>query len=552
MILCHKISLPSYLKIINLLFICFLALLMIPSCAKKKAAVSTKDELILYLDTLEQKYEDACVHTGLANWNMYSREGKSDLDDAKKLFAKIFLDTLNQKTNEEWRGKAASLADKTLERRLEMWHRCFTGGRIYADSDIAKLENKLQRKIANYKLYLDGNRITQAEIGNEIRKEQDQKKRKRLWSTMGQISEAVKEDLVSLVKLRNEKAQSLGYYNYYSLSLYLQMIKEDWLLETMNKLDESTKEKFQDFIDASKKKLKVKKFDAWDFNAALYRWTSIADSYFPKDSVFKFLHRFHRNIGFNVDSLPIKEVVKDIPFGGLNVGIKIPTDSRFLLNPIDGKTFFNVAFHEYGHALQITRTKVDYPILKGYEWIPGASCAAYSEGVAELQAEFVNDAEWLLSFTSASQDEIDKYIATRTFSDLYSLRNRMKDFFFEYEMYKNPDQNLDSLERTVYKKYLLVDIEENVPTRFASSMLYVMYPCYYQNYILAEMIATQTFEVIVSKFGDERLTNANVSKWIIEHLYLNGEIEEWQDRIINATGKSLETGAYLRKLKIMN
>lgn len=551
MIPLQNFSIPAHRNIIYLL-ICLSTLLTVSSCTKKKEAVNTKDELVLYLDTLEQKYEDACIKTGLANWDMYSREGKSNLDSAKYLFTKIFLDTVYQKIIEEWRGKSTSLADKLLERRLEMWHRCFAGGRIYAEPRIAELENKLQKKIANYKLYLDGNRITKNEIGNEIRKEQNQKKRKRLWSVSGQISEAVKEDLVSLVKLRNVEARSLGYYNFFSLALHLQMIKEDWLLETMHKLEEGTQNKFQEFIKSSEKKLKVKVFNAWDFNAALYKWTSISDSYFPKDSIFHVLHRFHRNIGFNVDSLRIKEVIKDIPFGGLNIGIKIPSDSRFLLNPAEGKNFYNVAFHEYGHALQVTHTKAIYPILKGYEWIPGASCAAYSEGVAELQAEFVNDAEWLKSYTAASQDEIDKYIATRTFSDLYSLRNLLKDFFFEYEMYKNPDQDLDSLERAVYKKYLLVNLEETVPTRFASSIYYVMYPCYYQNYVLADMIATQVFEVIVSKFGNERLSNQEVSKWIIDHLYSDGELEEWQDRIKNATGKSLETGAYLRKLKIMN
>jgi peptidyl-dipeptidase A len=547
---CYRSFFNNLLTVI--LVFCFVAMSVILSCSNKKERVGTKDELVKYLDTLEQKYEYACVQTGIANWNMYSREGKSELDTAKNLFSKIFIDTLNKKIIEEWRGKSASLADKMLERRLEMWYRCFLGGSVYADEQIAELENKLQRKITNYKLYYDGNRITQAEIRNEIRKEPDQKKRKKLWLTVGQLSEAVKEDLVALVKLRNEKAKSLGFYNYYSLSLFLQTIKEDWLLETLTRLDESTREKFQESIESAKKKLKIKTFNAWDYNIALEKWSSIPDNYFPKDSVFNVLHRFHRGIGFNVDSLPIREKIQDIPFGGLNIGVKIPGDSRFLLNPIKGKAFYNVTFHEYGHALQITHTKVDFPVLKGYEWIPGASCAAYSEGVAAIQAEFVNDAEWLSAYTPASQDEIDKYIATRTFSDIYSLRNRLKDFYFEYEMYKNPDQDLDSLERALFQKYLLVELDENVPSRYASSMLYVSYPCYYQNYILSDMIAAQVFEVVVSKFGEERLTNPDVSKWITSHLYTNGEVEEWQDRIINATGKSLETGAYLRKLKIMN
>ena len=34
------------------------------------------------------------------------------------------------------------------------------------------------------------------------------------------------------------------------------------------------------------------------------------------------------------------------------------------------------------------------------------------------------------------------------------------------------------------------------------------------------------------------------------HLYETGESTEWTERIRNATGKSLETGPYLRKLGI--
>ena len=37
---------------------------------------------------------------------------------------------------------------------------------------------------------------------------------------------------------------------------------------------------------------------------------------------------------------------------------------------------------------------------------------------------------------------------------------------------------------------------------------------------------------------------------MIDHLYASGETLEWTERIRNATGKNLETGAYLRKLGI--
>lgn len=528
------------------LFIIFIAL-TISSCSKRETAITTKDQLYVYLDTLEIKYEDACIATGVANWNLYSRYGKSNLNAAKKKFATIFLDTLNRKIIEEWRAKSGSLADEMLTRRLELWSRTFIGGNVYADSQISVLENNLQELITNFNFRFESKNITLADLSNRLKTENIEKQRRKLWLTTSQLSGKAADDLVKLVKLRNVKALSLGFYNYYSLSLYLQSIREGWLLTILDELEMKTRDKFKEFIESSKKKLKIKKFHAWDFDAALYRWATISDNNFPKDSIFNILHRFHRNIGFKVDSLPIKEIIKDIPFGGLNIGIQIPADSRLIINPINGKR----SFHEYGHALQVVHTKVNYPILKGYEWIPGTSSGAYSEGVAELQAEFVDDYEWLKAFTNASQDEIERYIASKTFSDLYYLRRALKDFFFEYEMYKNPERDLAELEREMYLKYLLVELDENTAHRFASSIWYTMYPCYFQNYVLSHMISTQVFEVLVSKFGADRISNPDVSQWIISHLYEKGETEEWPDRIRNATGKSLETGAYLRKLKIM-
>lgn len=543
-------------------FCLIILLILLSSCEQKRETVSTKNELLIFLDTLEHNYEEACIQTGMANWNLYSGEAAHNLDAAKAKFAKIFLDSSDKKIIEVWREKSSALADDTLARRLELWWRCFLGGSIYSDSAISANENYLQKKITNFKFSYLGNRITLAEISNRLRTEENQKQRKNYWLITSQLSDNAKDELVELVKLRNEKAKKLGFYNYYSLSLFLQQIKEDWLIKTFSNLEEKTRAPFQEFIESSKKKFKpeiyqrsvtkTRKFHPWDFDAALYRWASISDTHFPKDSIFHILHRFHKNIGFKVDSLPIKETIKDIPFGGLNIGINIPLDSRYLLNPITGKRFYNVAFHEYGHALQIVHTNVRYPILKGYEWIPGASCGAYAEGVAELQAEFVNDPEWLRTYTSASQDDAEKYVATRTFSDLYYLRRTLKDFFFEYEMYKNPDQDLAALEREMYKKYLLVEIDSTMPHRFASSIWYTMYPCYYQNYILSKMISAQVYEVIVNKFGSSRISNPEIANWIVKHLYAHGEVQEWYERIRNTTGKSLETGAYLRTLKIMD
>jgi peptidyl-dipeptidase A len=525
-------------------------LILLSSCTQKKPEITSKDELIVFLDSLEQRYETACTQMGLANWNSYSRQGNHDLDVAKAGFAKIFLDSSARKTIDEWRRKSSSLADKLLARRLELWHRCFMGGMIYADPEIASLENSLQQQITNYKFYYNGTTISRAKMYTLLREEKKQNKRRQIWSMPQKLSAEVSDDLIRLVKLRNEKANEMGFPNYYSLSLYLNAIDEEWLIKTLSSLEEQTRTDFEKIITTVKKKFRIKEFGPWDFDYVMRETATLPDKYFPSDSVFSVLHRFQKGIGFGIDSLPIKEVIMDIPYGGLSLAITIPTDSRFLVIPIKGKNFYSTAFHEYGHSLKAVCTDVGYPILKGYEWIPGAQCAAFDEGIANMNAEFVDDSLWLSFFTKAKPKEIRRYIDNFNIPALYRARRLLKDFFLEYEMYKNPEQDMAVLERKIIQKYLLVKLDSNERHQYAASIWYTSYPCYYQNYIMAGMIGTQLQEALTSKFGEEKITNPKVARWIIDHLYSTGETDEWTKRIRDATGKSLDTGPYLRKMGI--
>ena len=220
------------------------------------------------------------------------------------------------------------------------------------------------------------------------------------------------------------------------------------------------------------------------------------------------------------------------------------------MNPTRGKDFYGVAFHEYGHSLKAVHVRARYPILKGYEWIPGAQCAAYEEGVADLHREFTDEPLWLSEYSGATALEVNEYVASRNLPALYRIRRLMKDFFFEYEMYKNPDRDLAALERSMTEKYLLTPLDSTEAHHYAASIWYTAYPCYYQNYILAAMISTQLQEALTNRYGSGKLSDTLVARWMVEHLYADGETREWTERIRHATGKSLETGPLLRKLSI--
>jgi len=527
------------------------------SCTKnlpespKRVVINSKDELVVFLDSLERRYEQAALAIGTANWNSYSKEAPYNLDSARKNLGLIFLDTAARAIIDDWRGKSSSLADKLLARRLELWHRVFLGGAIYADPEIAALENRLQETMTDFQFRFNGASISRAKIQQRMRDEPGENTRHKLWSVPSQLTAADSADLVRLVTLRNARARACGFPDYYSLVLYLNSIDEEWLLKTTGLLEEETREAYQQFLLTSSRKLHVKQMGPWDVDYALRETASLPDKYFPGDSLFSILHRFERGIGFAVDSLPIREYVKDIPYGGLNLAIDIPGDSRFLVNPLKGHRIYSVAFHEYGHALKAVHTRVDYPILKGYEWIPGAQCAAYEEGVADMNAAFTDDSVWLESFAHLKPRIIQKYLASRGIADIYRLRNTMREFYLEYEIYKNPSQDIPLLERNLTKKYLLMNLDSTEAPQYASSIWFVAYPCYYHNYLMASMIAAQLQEALTDKFGEDKAKNPAVARWIISHLYLNGELQEWTDRIREATGKGLEPGPLLRQLGIV-
>ncbi|MDI6766117.1 MAG: hypothetical protein QME52_04765 [Bacteroidota bacterium] len=537
-------------NIISFVLYLFVVIAMISCAQQERPRVTSKNELYLFLDTLEKRYETACTNFQIARWEMLMGRESYNLDSAQSELATIFLDTATQHIIEEWRARSNSLADKLLARRLELWHRAFIGGSINFDPEIVSLQNSIQQRFERYKFTLGGNKFYGSELINKLQREKKQNKRQVLWSTHSQIPDDIKRDFIRLIKLRNERAHLFGFPNYYSLILNIQSIDEGGLFKTLNSLEELTRNDFDKLVLTIKKKLRIKDFGPWDIEFVQKEVKVLPDKYFPADSIFHILHRFENRIGFHTDSLPINEAVINNTHSDNCICITIPNDIRILLSPQKGIYFYSIAFYQYGRALHAAHTTVDYPILKGYDRVAGTFNPSFEEGVALMHSEFVNDSLWLGAFTKAKEKEIHNYLSRRGSPALLRLRRTLKDFAVEYEIYKNPNENLDSLDYAMFTKYLSGTIKENGDYFFSFSSSYITSPCSFYKSILREMIAAQLNEALTSKFGYEKISNPKIAAWMIEYLYTPGETIEWWERLRNATGKLLEPGAYLRKLGI--
>jgi peptidyl-dipeptidase A len=123
---------------------------------------------------------------------------------------------------------------------------------------------------------------------------------------------------------------------------------------------------------------------------------------------------------------------------------------------------------------------------------------------------------------------------------------------FEKTMYENPDTDLNALWWQLVEKYQLVKKPEgrNEPD-WASKIHIATVPCYYHNYLMGEMLASQLNHYIayniyrtydVNKISYAK--NEVVGRYLIDNLFKPGSEFYWNDMIEKATGEKLTPKYY--------
>ena len=496
------------IKIIQSILI-FIAITIVASCS------NSVNDMVQFLDGKESIYENISVQMGTAYWNLYSDEAIAELEAPKHRYAELFTnDTLNNLVD-EWYSKRNTVKDPVLKRRIEIWHNILTAAKVNYSEENLKIQNELEFWLA----------------------EDD--------SAEGKPShEELKTMVIKLMHLRNEKAKALGYDNYGELILDVAEIGSDWLAKFAETLNQRTLEPYKKLLDdikTSENKTEINYIDAVSLVRQYY-----ANQIIPElegDSIRIVMKSIVESIGIDYDNLPVQFVENEMPpgVGGQGIAVQIPNDFRIALLPgLDLQTWM----HELGHGLQAMNTTIKSPILKGYEWSFGSGCGGYAEGMAETCAKIALNTEWARRLTKMSESEIqERNDKTNLYRPAY-LRWGLNHFMFEVELYKDLDQDPEKLKRQLTKKYLLLD---NPPDRVRSvvDMIYVSYPFYIHNYIIAEVISWQIHNTFKEKFGEEYTSNSDVGEFLKEYLYNNGELYHWQTRIKNATGKEFDLDGYL-------
>lgn len=509
-----------------------------------------QQDLVSYLNNLGKQYEEICVEMGIANWNLYSKEGDADQDTPKRKYAELLLDPAHLEMVDTWLEKIDKDADPRLHRRLQVWKDVLTAAKVDMDEEIYKLENTLEKEITDYKHDVEGESVPHRELRRALNTAyKDPAERSQKYAEyMTKMQEALEPRVLELMKLRNARSKEVGFSDYGELCLYMMGLLPDgteWFYNVLESIDRNTLEPYKALLAKAKETSGAEEI-TWDkLRKLMYTLreplprTQVPPAAKPMDLTKETL----KNIGFNLDELPIRIVEENIPYGGLGLAIKVPTDHRIVVQR--GRGSVGLFLHEIGHGLQAVHITWPEPIFHNYEWCLGAYSPAFDEGVADIIAGFAREDKWQMKYTKKSEERLAAEKTNRNAIAPFTIRSQIAGILFEIELYKNLDKDSGDVMKDLQKKWLLVEPTSNPRQNWATSVFPVAYPIYGQNYFLASIVEWQVHDHLKQKFGEDYVFNTDVSTWLKQNLYTMGHGTHWMERIEKATGKKLDIEGWL-------
>jgi len=497
--------------------------------------INNEAELKAFMDELEDRMEKIDIEYGETLWKKYLHEPCGDLNEIERRRSEILLNDQYLNIVKTWQPKTQ---EPLLNKRLRNAKRKFLKERVEALNDIFLLRNKINEEHIGFKPLVLGREMDRTDVREMLRKDSDSSRRKAAWESSAELARKIEQEVIELLTKRNKHAQELGYKTFVDYSLSLDYIDKNELLRLYQELENLTTQSLRSVLGEIKKKLGIDQLEPWDLSYAIDQFVKPPDQHFPKDQLVPKVKELVRSLGIIPEKLPILIKQADIPFGGLCFAIKIPTDVRFVSNPRDGHRFYDTVFHEYGHAIHAALNQQKHFVLKD-------DIGCFNEGMATILERFSTNTDWLRENTTLSDEEILRFVKAEKAARLLRLRHLVALSTFEFLAFEDLSQDLNELWSKTRAKYLFVS--ENLTPQWAAESIFTTHPVYFQNYILADVIAAQTMAYVQQKYG-RLLHNLEVSNFLIENYYGPGASIDWPEKIERATGQKLNAKALAQEL----
>jgi peptidyl-dipeptidase A len=524
---------------IHLLLLAGIAGLPLSAAIDGKSSGPTEDEARIFLDMFEAGFKK--FNTGMSEeyWNFYTRGDPGRTETYERIQSEILGDAGMFHRLSDWRGR---MAEPLLARRVELLYRIFALARVTSREEIYTLENSLRKIQINFRSLYRGNPATQNQLGNVMRFEKDRALRKEAWLARNQAGKEIAPELSELIRRRNEAAKKLGHSSFYSMSLALSDIDEAWLFETLEDLDRLSRAPYRDWRDNLRRRMEVPELEAWDLQFDYDDFQGKLRAYFPREKVLERLKRTFRGLGLDIEAMPIRLDDQERPGKSQHAFcffIDVPDDIRVLTNADDGVQSYRTLFHEMGHAVYSAGIRQESHLLQD------AASACFTEGIGQFFPLLLQEEAWLTR-TAELPVEMAREFRKRVSEEApFGVRASLAVLRFEREAYRNPDQDLTGLWWSLTEESLGIPRHPEVDS-WAAIIHFTSHPAYYQNYLLADMIAAQLMHRLRSAQGPV-LDNPATGEFFQTRIFAPGASLPWTRLLADATGEPLNVRYFLEE-----
>jgi peptidyl-dipeptidase A len=450
--------------------------------------------------------------------------------------------------------------DPIHQRQLNILIRAFKQNQIPKNllEEISQKEAALSQSYATFRPDLDGKKLSENDIRDLLKREDNPKKRKKAWEASKQIGEVLAPQILALVHLRNQSARALGYSDYFQMQLDLQEVDAKWLLKTLEDLSQKSEKAYASVLQEIEQR-QSERFHVPVSELGPWAWTDPFCQEDPLDTkeldelvdgidMAKASADFYRKMG--IDVRPILERSDMYERPGKNqhafcMHLDRVGDIRTLNNIQSSIKWLETVLHELGHAIYELGfdEKLPWLLREPPHMIPTEAMAL----IAGRQAYRSH----ALAHLIGPQKEPLRQKADQ------SLRRRQLIFSrwvlvmtaFESELYRDPSQDLNGLWWRCVQKYQLLQAPPNRQGKWDWATKYHigLAPVYYFSYLLGEMFASAIQESLARECGSPDLNNLKAGQFLQKKLFNPGNRMSWSELVKHVTGQALSPDAWIKE-----
>lgn len=500
-----------------------------------------------------------------ANWEFYinsTPENANAVNIVAGMYGQVFNDEEAYKQFKEFEEKG--IKDEHLNNHLNKLMANFkpifepsekTNTSEQTDNPTVS-ENSISQVFNGFKPQIDGKEVSNQEIQEIIRNSEDVELRKKAYIAKNSKGDAIAEDMIQLVKQRNEEAKAEGFNTYYEMMLKKYGTSEEKLFKLLDDLDKQSSAVYTKLKEQSEenicKNFGITKEEIRPWHKGFLQAGSItkeANKFFTKENLVPVANDMYSKMGWNLQEMSITMDLfpRDNKNGhGFCFCIEPGKDARILANLDGDLRSIETLLHESGHAVYDIGLPTELPLFDR-EYASNVT----TEAVAMLM-ENLPQREGFYAKSIGMPKELNDKLETQR---LENLTGFIKSYIFysnfEKQLYENPDQDVKKLWFDLKQQYTGDNPPDELNNEWATVPHFLTHPGYLQNYLRAEVMAAQIYDAAHEQLGNLTETK-ETADFFRENIFKYGASKSEDEIIKIATGKELSAEAFCKQLEKIN